>query len=634
MILQNWWIYIMMSSKIVIKDGIFVLEMDETLVSNRRLQRTFDRYRRDFDRTHFMFCDGINYIQLEKFIDSVNKTLTKINSEPLLLSDEVQSFLTESAYAIQEHRIAGMTIKGYDARWRAELVQFENVLLQEITRPLKRQQLQASFYLAKMKRAANFSVPGAGKTAMMYGTFAYLSAPVVNRVNKLLVVSPLSAFEAWRTEYMEVFGDKRSLMFMNLKEKRYSDDRNIRLDWGIADVIVVNYEALIGKVRLLNQLIDSKTMIVFDEVHRVKNPIGQRAAKALELGPQANFHYVLTGTPIPNSYKDIYNLLHLLYQNEYDTYFGWEVSDLEAIDSEVVNDKLQPFFWRTNKQDLNVPLAEPDQLIEVQPNSTMAELASYIWNNEPGILAIYMRLLQASTNPAMLLKNIDEVDYHELGFISEEVDQISVSEALDKAEAKQARQDYYRQIGVDKLVSPKFTAGIALITQLVREGKKVIVWGMFVDTMKKIQIALQDAGIMANLVYGGTPKEDRVGLINSFRNKRSGIDVMISNPATLGESISLHKEVHDAVYFEYNFNLTFMLQSRDRIHRLGLKPDDYTRYYYLQLDGEIARDGFIDKRVYERLKQKEQVMLSAIDGDLLLPMIEDDFLEDVKRIIE
>lgn len=134
---------------------------------------------------------------------------------------------------------------------------------------------------------------------------------------------------------------------------------------------------------------------------------------------------------------------------------------------------------------------------------------------------------------------------------------------------------------------------------MVREGKKVIVWGMFVDTMKKIQIALQDAGIMANLVYGGTPKEDRLGLINSFRNKTSGIDVMISNPATLGESISLHKEVHDAVYFEYNFNLTFMLQSRDRIHRLGLKSDDYTRYYYLQLDGEIARDGFIDKRVYE-----------------------------------
>ena len=85
---------------------------------------------------------------------------------------------------------------------------------------------------------------------MMYGAFAYLSAPVVNQVNKLLVVSPLNAFEAWRTEYIEVFGDKRSLTFMNLKEKRYSDQRNIRVDWGIADVVVVNYVSLIGKVRV------------------------------------------------------------------------------------------------------------------------------------------------------------------------------------------------------------------------------------------------------------------------------------------------------------------------------------------------------------------------------------------------
>ena len=58
-------------------------------------------------------------------------------------------------------------------------------------------------------------------------------------------------------------------------------------------------------------------------------------------------------------------------------------------------------------------------------------------------------------------------------------------------------------------------------------------------------------------------------LINDFRD--GDVEVMISNPNTLGESISLHQTVHDAIYFEYNFNLTFMLQSRDRIHRLGLK---------------------------------------------------------------
>ena len=68
-----------------------------------------------------------------------------------------------------------------------------------------------------MKRAANFSVPGSGKTAMMYGTFAYLSSIDQDKIDKLLVISPINAFEAWRSEFIEVFQDKRELHFMNLR---------------------------------------------------------------------------------------------------------------------------------------------------------------------------------------------------------------------------------------------------------------------------------------------------------------------------------------------------------------------------------------------------------------------------------
>src|SRR5699024_6555428 len=174
--------------------------------------------------------------------------------------------------------------------------------------------------------------------------------------------------------------------------------------------------------------------------------------------------------------------------------------------------------------------------------------------------------------------------------------------------------------------------GIKLITDLVSEGKKVLVWGMFVGTMHKIKRYLDEKGLNTILVYGETPKQDREELINSFRNGSS--QVLISNPNTLGESISLHQTVHDAIYFEYNFNLTFMLQSRDRIHRLGLNNSQYTRYYYLMSEGDRAHKGFIDKAVYNRLKEKEDVMLNAIDGNNLKPMIEDDYLEDVKNIIK
>ena len=116
------------------------------------------------------------------------------------------------------------------------------------------------------------------------------------------------------------------------------------------------------------------------------------------------------------------------------------------------------------------------------------------------------------------------------------------------------------------------------------------------------------------------------------------VQVLVSNPQTLGESVSLHQTVHDAVYFEYNFNLTFMLQSRDRIHRLGLNQNQYTQYYYLQTASEdinSIRPGFIDEKIYKRLKDKEKLMYEAIDDkELSVEYSENEILEAIKIIDE
>lgn len=610
--------------KVISENQKFKVVMSEATKNSRKASRFFSRYRAYFEDDGINLDTDINYLQLQMVLDGLKSLANRLN-EALEVSDDVIDFIKQNSYAIQQQQIAGITIKNHDSRWHDEFESFQEIVNEEITRPLKDVQMGASFYLATMKRAANFSVPGSGKTAMMYGTFAYLRSQKINEVNRLLVVSPINAFEAWRTEYKEVFGEKAK--YVNLRDPVYQDDGKLKMDWATADVATINYESLRGKLGLLNTLIDAKTMIVFDEVHRVKNPEGQRAADALNLGKQAKYHYVLTGTPIPNSYKDIYNFLHLLYGNEYDAYFRWQIGDLINPDPVEVNDRLAPFFWRTNKQDLQVPPAEKDHILSVTPDAKMEEIAHAIWENEPGILAILTRLIQASTNPALLLQR---VNYIEMGFLPDEVD-FSVAEALDSHEQVMARQALYQQLGVDTAVSPKFEAGIDLVMDLIAQGKKVIIWGIFVKTMQKIQKRLHDKGVTVNLIYGETPKEDRVELINQFRD--GNVQVLVSNPATLGESISLHQTVHDAVYFEYNFNLTFMLQSRDRIHRLGLKPDQKTNYYYLQTEGNQAQSSFIDERIYKRLKEKEEVMMQAIDGQYLAPMVEDDYLEDVKRII-
>jgi hypothetical protein len=81
-----------------------------------------------------------------------------------------------------------------------------------------------------------------------------------------------------------------------------------------------------------------------------------------------------------------------------------------------------------------------------------------------------------------------------------------------------------------------------------------------------------------------------------------------------------------------------MLQSRDRIHRLGLKDNQYTRYYYLQTKSESAassRPGYIDEKIYSRIKEKEQIMYDAIDDNTLsVEYCEDDIIGAIKIIDE
>ncbi|AZZ68028.1 DEAD/DEAH box helicase [Lactobacillus johnsonii] len=612
------------------KDGLFqLLDDDHHTLETKAAQRglaIFAPYFEDPDQRTFK--EDLTYVQLLELVKKLNRRLQRKGLPEVQASNKFNQFVQQRQYYIKEQSQASLTIKDGDPRWQHEFDNFKAVVSQEITRPLKPEQEKASFFMTIMKRAANFSVPGAGKTAMMYGTFAYLSSPRVNEVDKLLVVSPLNAFAAWRTEFEAVFGPKRKLHYLNMRDKKYNNNVGaIKHDWVQADVITINYESLQSKLNIINDLLDSKTMLVFDEVHRVKGVGGQRAKAALSLSQTPHYRYVLTGTPIPNGFRDIYNFLHLMYPDEYSSFFAWDLTTLNNIDPEDVNKKLSPFFWRTNKKDLHVPKPDPDIIKEVEPSKNQQMLSQAIYETENGTLATFIRLLQASTNPELLATNIN---YKELGLV--DADSGVWDKQASTVEKENASSgDAYKKYDLAKVESPKFEMGIDLIDKLVSQGKKVLVWGMFVGTMQKITDTLNDMGIKTTLVYGATPKQDREGMINNFRT--GDAQVLVSNPNTLGESISLHQTVHDAVYFEYNFNLTFMLQSRDRINRLGLPANQYTRYYYLMTKGDVAHMGFIDSTVYKKLKDKEKIMLDAIDGQLLVPEYTDDYLQEVKDIV-
>ena len=83
--------------------------------------------------------------------------------------------------------------------------------------------------------------------------------------------------------------------------------------------------------------------------------------------------------------------------------------------------------------------------------------------------------------------------------------------------------------------------------------------------------------------------------------------------------MSLHHTCHNAIYYEYSYNLVHLLQSKDRIHRLGLEQNQYTQYYFM-INKFTTRDNerySLDKNIYDRLFDKEMIMLEAIENEKL-----------------
>jgi SNF2 family DNA or RNA helicase len=83
--------------------------------------------------------------------------------------------------------------------------------------------------------------------------------------------------------------------------------------------------------------------------------------------------------------------------------------------------------------------------------------------------------------------------------------------------------------------------------------------------------------------------------------------VLIANPASCGEGISLHEVCHHAIYIDRNFNAGQYLQSEDRIHRLGLSKNQRTVIEIL------TSPATIDESVRARLNTKVGAMARSLN---------------------
>ena len=505
-------------------------------------------------------------------------------------------------------------------------------------------QLLSAYHLAFSQNAANFSVPGAGKTTIVYGSYAYLNNLPEDdwkHVGALVVVGPLSSFQPWEDEFESCFMRKPKVIRLD-GTMSLTDKNNYLIAGDPADLTLVSYGSLDSIRRFLAAFLEkSKAMLVMDEAHKIKNTAGGTwATAALSLASHANSRVVLTGTPAPNGYEDLYNLFEFLWPRRNVSRF--QVNQLADMSRSEEDERIprllaniEPYYLRIRKSDLHLPPVDnrPLQIVEMSPlQRRIYDDLEYLYiegliggnleddRMRSSAFAKIIRLMQAASNPAVLLEAhaSPDNDFNLPDEMLEMIRQFSKTE-----------------------VPAKFKVAKEIVEQSLANGEKIIVWTHFITTLETMKNYLGNVGIKVKTLYGGTPtgeycEEDestlhtREAIIKEFNDPTSSLKVIVANPAAVAESISLHHACHTALYLERGFNAAQYLQSRDRIHRYGLGEGIVTTYYKL-----ACRDT-IDEVVDERLELKEERMMRVVESSTipLFDNVLDDFgVEDIKALI-
>lgn len=570
-----------------------------------------------------IFKNSISYIDMKEIIKICQN---KIKNTEVILSSSLLEHISSKELYIQERSQLGLDIKNRNTSLLPKFQQYSDVLNKVMSRELRDRQLWDSFFMYVMKKSSNFSVPGSGKTSSALGVFAYLQA--LDKVDKIVVISPINAFGSWIDEFNACFGNKLKLNCFNSQSNLSSEEKHniLEYEYGKYNLFLFNYENIHKYKSQIAHIIKNNAILIFDEVHKIKGIEGKRAQTAIEIAKDANYVITMTGTPIPNSYSDIYNNLRVLFPDEYNSWFNFSPQFLKNANKNDIlniNTKIRPFFCRTSKNQLGVPVANPDIQINIFPTEAESELFSIVYSKyKNNKFALIVRLLQLESSPKLLL---EKIDLSEFQYILDERDEI------EDLEYKNYSQDAKELIeSIEYSSKTKYCTDN--IKKLVSEGKKVIVWTLFTKTIDNLCYLLKLNGLSAQFIRGDIPPDRRIDLINDFKNGK--YDILVTNPQTLAESISLHSICHDAIYFEYSYNLVHLLQSKDRIHRLGLPEHQYTQYYFLRNNYNLNGYKYsLDEQIYNRLLLKEQIMLEAVDSNNLERHVSSDE-EDINAIFE
>lgn len=396
-----------------------------------------------------------------------------------------------------------------------------------------------------------------------------------------LIVVPLSTMTSWQREFCQwapemnivtYLGDVNSRDIIRQYEWCYSSSKRLKFN-----AILTTYEIVLKDKVFLGSV--SWAALLVDEAHRLKNDDSLLYKALMEF--DTNHRLLITGTPLQNSLKELWSLLHFIMPQKFGSWEEFEKDHANSAQKgySKLHKQLEPFILRRVKKDVEKSLpAKVEQILRVEMTSLQKQYYKWILTKNynalrkgtKGSTSSFLNIvieLKKCCNHSFLIKPADP-------------------------EQRQNQDEHIRELirGSGKLVLLD-----KLLIRLKETGHRVLIFSQMVRMLDIIGEYLQLRHFPFQRLDGSIKGEVRKQALDHFNAEGSQDFCFLLSTRAGGLGINL-ATADTVIIFDSDWNPQNDLQAQARAHRIGQK--NQVNIYRL-----VTRSS-VEEEIVEKAKQK------------------------------
>lgn len=418
---------------------------------------------------------------------------------------------------------------------------------------------------------------GLGKTIQTICFFSYLMNEH-QLYGPFLVVVPLSTMASWQKEFCQWAPDTNVVVYIGdiqsrnmIRSYEWCHLGNKRLKF---NVLLTTYEILLKDKGFLGTV--QWAVLAVDEAHRLKNDDSLLYKTLIEF--DTNHRILITGTPLQNSLRELWALLHFIMPNRFSS---WEQfhSDHEDADKKgyaKLHKELEPFLLRRVKKEVEKSLpAKVEQILRVEMTAVQKQF--YKWILTKNYRALAKGLKGSLSGFANIMMELKKCCNH--ATLIRPVDELKNLDPLTRM-----LRGSGKLFLLDKLLCRLNATGhrVLIFSQMVR---MLDILGDYL-TLRRFPFQRLDGSIKGEL---------RKQALDHFNAEGSNDFCFLLSTRAGGLGINL-ATADTVIIFDSDWNPQNDLQAQARAHRIGQK--NQVNIYRLVTKGSVEED------ILEKAKQK------------------------------